>query len=195
MKINDVLQKLWEVYENQNVIQPESYTKLLIIISGNLDQAYHFAEWVSQADINPDIIYQHSKKINIINIKNALLQRFKPQQIARFGNNQIIYSSLNTANYNTLINKKLVQLSDKIYDKFKILVKFDSSINQVIFKNGVFPTQGVRPVFSTISIIIQSNIPKFLEVALLNNVDSIEIYYKDNTIYSTINNQQVVLSV
>lgn len=195
MKFDDIISKLWQLYQLQNVAQPVQYNKLLIIISGNIDQAYHFAEWVSQADTDPDIIYQYSKKINIIHIKDALMQRFKPQQIARFGNNQIIYTSLNSENYNKLIDKKLLQLVDKVCDKFDIKIIFDKTVNQVIFKNGVFPTQGVRPLFSTISMIIQSNIPKFLQVALINNVNQIYIECVDSKLCSTIKQQIVSLSI
>jgi len=74
---------------NVHTFEGDSYSKMLIFISGNIDEAYEMSGDVSNSDIDADVFHEFSKKINIINIKNALTKRFKPEQIARFGNNHI----------------------------------------------------------------------------------------------------------
>ena len=84
----------------------------------------------------------------------ALGARFKPEQIARFGNMQVIYPSLNKTTYETIIKRKIVSIQENIKDQFGITLDIDQSIGDLIYNNGVFPTQGTRPVFSTISEIV-----------------------------------------
>jgi cell division protease FtsH len=42
-------------------------------------------------------------------------------------------------------------------------VKFDNSINEIIYKEGVFPTQGARPVFTTITSLVESYVGKIIK--------------------------------
>lgn len=191
LTIEEILNELYANLQNQNQYQPTTYNKLLIIISGNLDDAYPFSGQVSEADIDPDIIYRESKKVNIIDVKDVLLRRFKPEQIARLGNNHIIYPTLSSAAYRNLTEKKLQQISENIFDKTSVQIKWDESISQVILKNGVFPAQGVRPLFSAMSMIIQSNLPIFIQNALKYNVFNFTLYYKQNKIYSHISSQLI----
>ena len=40
-------------------------------------------------------------------------------------------------------------------------------MNGLIYRNGVFPVQGVRPVFSSVIDILESNVSRFLFEALM----------------------------
>ena len=65
-------------------------SKSLIFIVGNLDEAFISSDNLSP-DIDADIFYDETSKVSIPDIKKALLQRFRPEQIARIGNNIITY--------------------------------------------------------------------------------------------------------
>jgi hypothetical protein len=158
----DIINLYYKNLNNKELCEGENYKKLLIIISGNLDEAYTMSENSDDVDVDADIYHEFSKKINIINIKNALKKRFKPEQIARFGNNHITYPCLNKSSYYKIIQKKCLELSQSILEKHKIELLFDSTIYDLIYKNGVFPTQGVRPVLSTITNIMGAIIPPII---------------------------------
>lgn len=165
------------------------YSKLLIFISGNLDEAYEMAEDVSEVNIDADILHEFSKKIDILKIKRCLLAKFKAEQISRFGNTHIIYPSLSKNNFKKLISKKLEEIINNTYNKFKIKIKFDDTVDVAIYRNGVYPTQGVRPLFSTISSVVENSLPIFLFHCLLQDQEEIylKINEKDEMIFSKIN--------
>ena len=175
-KILLIHDRINNLHLNKNVRQ---YSKLLIFISGNLDEAYDMAEGVSEVSVDADILYEFSKKINVLDIKKSLLQKFKPEQIARFGNIHIIYPSLNRKNFENLIEKKLSEITKRTFDQFNIKVSFDKNIHMAIYRNGVYPTQGVRPVFSTISSMIENLLPTFLFFALSENGKNISLQLED----------------
>ena len=171
-----------EKLNDQDFYGEEDYTKALIFISGNLDEAYRFAERTEEVDVDADIFHNLSLKINILDIKKALRNRFKPEQIARFGNNQVIYPSLSKRTYETIIHRKIDEVRSNVKSKFGVSLKVDKSLRQLIYQNGVFPTQGTRPVFSTISEVIESLLPVFLLKTFISGKRSVSIFYNQDNI-------------
>ena len=55
------------------------------------------ANETGETDIEADIFRAYTEKITIVDIKNALSRKFKPEQVARFGNIHLIYKSLRKA--------------------------------------------------------------------------------------------------
>jgi len=89
--------------ESKNIYEPVDHSKTLIIISGNLDEAFEMAHQTSEADIDADIYHAFTKKITMVDIKNALAHKFRPEQVARFGNIHLIYNSLRRIDFERLI--------------------------------------------------------------------------------------------
>lgn len=174
-----------------NVGDSFDYTKLLIVVCGNIDEAYWMSDDVSDADIDADTLHAFSKKISIIQIKRALAKRFRPEQISRFGNTHVIYKSLSRASYEEIIQRKLLQTTDNIKQHLGIDVTIDPSINKVIFNNGVYPSQGVRPVFTTISSVFEAYLPQFLLYALEKDARSIFVRYADDHLYAIIKGEEI----
>lgn len=173
----EVLDKLEEVFNSKKFLETDNYTKSLIIISGNLDEAYHMAQETQEAEIDPDIFNEMTKNISIVNIKKALQARFKPEQISRFGNIHFIYPSLRVEDFKKLIQVNLNKIIKKAKSEYNINLHFDESINYLIYKNGVFPVQGVRPVFSAINDIVESNLTEFFYTCLTENLNYIKMSY------------------
>lgn len=189
--IKDLIQEIISVIDLNDTYVGDNYSKLLIIISGNLDEAYKMSYDSDDNDVDADIYHEFSKKITLIDIKTALAKRFKPEQIARFGNIHLIYPSLDKKSYYDIIKKRCNLINDTIKSKIDINFNFDKSIFDAIYRNGVFPTQGVRPVFSTISSFIECNIPQFIFNAINSNVKDLTLYYNNDYIYSYINNDKI----
>jgi Peptidase family M41/C-terminal, D2-small domain, of ClpB protein len=165
------------VVDSDDVYRPTDYNQTLIIISGNLDEAYHDAKSVGEVEVDADIFHSITSKINILNIKEALSKRFRPEQISRFGNMHLIYRSLSKKSYHQLIDLKIDQIKTQIKSKLDIAVTVSPVISDLIYNNGVFPAQGVRPVFSTITEILECNLSKYLFHAIEGSFDTVTIDY------------------
>lgn len=176
---DDVFQKIQAIQEqdalNRNY---DNYSKLLIIISGNLDEAFQDAFDVDETDNDVDAVHEKTKRIDVLTIKAALLRRFKPEQIARFGNNHVLYSTLPRFAFYNIIQKALETYINSIEQKVGIKLEFlDDSVHQMLFNNSVFPTQGTRPVFSTISDFTNVCFPAIILDALEKGKTHVELYF------------------
>ena len=68
------------------VYEPIDCSRSLILVSGNLDEAFAMATRGAEADIDADVFAAYADKVTVVDIKAALTKRFKPEQVARFGN-------------------------------------------------------------------------------------------------------------
>jgi cell division protease FtsH len=197
------LEQRMEIMENNlklgNVNEGKSYEKLLIFISGNLDEAFTMAEEVEDSERDADIYHELSKRINIIHIKNALAKQFKPEQIARFGNNHVIYPCLDKKSYYKIIKKNCALILNRVETEHHIKIALSDNIYDAIYRNGVFPTQGVRPVISTVYNLLGSNLPSFLYLCLVNNLNDMYLDIKNNFLFTMIEgkrfDKEVVLDI
>lgn len=136
-------------------------SRSLLFVIGNLDEAFYMS-----GNINPDIeadeFHANSRKITIAEVKKSLQKRFRNEQIARLGNNHLVYHAFSRAHYEAFIRLHLGYLATSIEERFSFQVTFTPEIESLIYAEGVFPTQGVRPVMSTIRNLIESNFSKLL---------------------------------
>lgn len=177
MREEDVLMMMQQTREKKKVYEPINHAKTLIIISGNLDEAYSMANETGETDIEADIFRAYTEKITIVDIKNALSRKFKPEQVARFGNIHLIYKSLRKVDFEHLIQEELVKICKKNKEHFGVDIEISQNFNQLIYQNGVFPVQGVRPVFSSITDIVEANLSKLLFEAFMGNLMHIAMDY------------------
>jgi cell division protease FtsH len=157
--------------------QLKNFSKALIFIIGNLDEAYNMSGNLS-ADIDADNFHESSLKITIPQIKRALTTRFRNEQIARLGNNHIIYPALNKKAYLDIIHYELDKVKQQTSDHLDLDLFFEDSVIQLIYKEGVFPTQGVRPLLTTINYLIKNNLPDFFSEILVHNLAVIQLRFK-----------------
>ena len=189
------IQMITAMLKNPDSYEGADFSKLLIFISGNLDEAYDMSHMTQDADINADTLHEFSKKINVVDIKEALKKRFKPEQIARFGNVHIIYPAFSKKNFEALIRMKIRELIKNIKKKTSIKLKIDKSVNKVIYRNGVYPAQGVRPVFSSVGAILDTNLPKFLCAAIEGGEETVSIQFEDSRLVSTIKRKKILSDI
>lgn len=156
------------------------YTKCLIFISANLDEAFSVSGDVEDCDTDADIFHEFTKKISVITIKKALTKRFRPEQIARLGNDHIIYPSLSRYTYEQLIKHNCSSYTKQASEVSGISLSIDTELFKIIYDNSVYPTQGTRPVFSTIQKIFTSPLARGLLWCVENNFKNCKISMTQN---------------
>jgi hypothetical protein len=180
------MEVVFKKMEDKSVYDHVDYTKLLIFVSGNIDEAYSFAKRTEEADIDADFFYEQSLQINILDIKAALKKRFRPEQISRLGNTHIIYPALSRSSYERIIERRIERIILDVKKRWKIQMDVDKSMNVLIYNNGVFPVQGTRPVLSTIADAFENCLPSFILQALMQKSNHIQIGVVDGAIVGTI---------
>lgn len=145
-------------------------SKALIFVMGNLDEVYSMSQNFNP-DISADEFHRQSLEITITQVKNSLLSRFRSEQIARLGNNHIIYPSFDSKSFKTIIDQELEEIGEKLNKIYGIQLEFDQSLKDLIYEEGVYPTQGTRPLFTTIHQIVSAKLGHLLgEVFIGNNL-------------------------
>jgi Peptidase family M41/ATPase family associated with various cellular activities (AAA) len=172
-----MIEQIRQAKQKKKVYEPIDHSKTLLIISGNLDEAFSMATQIAESDVDADIFHAFTKKITMVDIKNALSKSFRPEQVARFGNIHLIYASLKKCDFEKLIEYEIDRIITTTKTKFDVTVKVDRSVHELVYRNGVFPVQGVRPVFSSLVDILETNLAKFLFTALLRSEKTIDIVY------------------
>jgi len=151
------IQTRLDIFRTQLSAWEADYSKLLIFVSGNLDEMYaETAKRVEDCDTDADIFHALTKKLSLIDVKKALGERFKPEQIARLGNNHVIYPSFSRATYQKLIANTCERYVRDIAQSSQLQFVIDAAVLTEIYNNAVFPAQGTRPLFSSIHAILSA---------------------------------------
>ena len=147
------------------------FSDSLIFVMGNIDEAYQMA-----GNMNPDIsaneFYKMTKKMNISHIKKALQKRFRNEQIARLGNIHILYPALHQRAYQQIITAELQKLSTSLKAKTGVDFYFNESVHELIYREGVFPTQGTRPLFSSVYKLVKIHMASILKHYYLHKLQA-----------------------
>ncbi len=137
------------------------YSRLLVFVCGNLDEAYEdLATSVDDCDSDADIFHALTGKLSVIDVKQALNKRFKPEQVARLGNEHVIYPSLPRRAYEQLIEQGCVRYARETGGRCGLHFELDASVREQIYANAVFPAQGTRPLFSSLHAILGAGLAK-----------------------------------
>ena len=149
-------------------------SKALVFVCGNLDEAYTMSGDVD-AENDPDIFYKQAQMIGIGHIKRALLQRFRYEQIARFGNVHITFPAFGKQQFYDIIDHELDAIRNNVWHDTNTVFHFHESLRQFLFDEGVFPAQGARPLLSTIRYTVHANIGRWMLEKERLGMDPIEI--------------------
>jgi cell division protease FtsH len=137
------------------------YSRLLIFVCGNLDKMYEdMATRVEDCDTDADVFHALTRRLSVIDVKKALARRFKPEQIARLGNNHVIYPSLARAAYEELIRRTCDRYVRETRESAGVDFALDDTVHAQLYADGVFPAQGTRPLFSSIHAILSATLVK-----------------------------------
>lgn len=91
----------------------------------------------------------------------------------------MIYTSLRHKDFFELIRREVERVCAGIRERFGVEVTIDQSVHDLIHRNGVFPVQGVRPVFSSVAEVLDNNLAKLLFRAILAGDSRIALAYDE----------------
>lgn len=177
MNCEEIIEFIAEVYENARKGYDLKFNDSIIFVIGNLDEAYQISFDVNP-DMSPDQFRKITEKISVVDIKDALKKRFRNEQIARLGNIHVIYPSFSKKNFEDIIQLSLNNYEKEVYNLTGYHLKFEDSIKKIIYDEGVYPTHGTRPIFSTIYEIVKSRLPEIIRQICEKNI-------KDDVSYIT----------
>lgn len=158
MDINELIEELQRVERKAKKSYPIDFKESVIFVLGNLDEAYKIS-FNTNPDMSPDQFHKISKKISIVDIKKALQERFRNEQIARLGNIHLIYPAFSSNSFKKIISMEMEKYAVKAKEMTGYDVEYENSIKNIIYKDSVFPTHGTRPIFSTVHEIIKTKLP------------------------------------
>ena len=142
------LMKLVKKLVNSGLESALQAKNALIIIAGNQDELFEGSNelWRTYKDV--DSTFDENKKLKWADLKQLLLQKLKPEQISRLGMIHIIFPTLSEKSYKQIINDRIKVLQKTCKKSFGITLTVTQNFKDIIYRNGVFPTQGVRPLLS-----------------------------------------------
>lgn len=132
-----------------NTAEEINCSKSIIFVVGNLDEAFKVSNDFNP-DMSADVFYEETSKVTDSDIKDALKSRFRAEQIARFGNSLIKYPSLSKDSFEKIIKKEVERICTTFEETEGIKLIIESDFYDLVYSEGVYPVQGVRPVFTTI---------------------------------------------
>ncbi len=179
--LEGVINLILEGARTRTGVKELDLSKSLIFVLGNLDEAYYMSSSLNP-DINADELHEATSKITIANIKGALKKRFRNEQVARLGNNHLIYKSFTKEHFKELINRELERVNKFVNEQFGFSFSYQATLHEIIYKEGVFPAQGTRPVLTTIKNLIEAWIGKIMVEVIEKDmkIESIEWGYCDD---------------
>ena len=182
MNVTELMEFFYNLYHSSCKGYKLDFKDSLVFVIGNLDEAYDVSFNVNP-DMSPDQFHKITKKITVVDIKEALKDRFRNEQIARLGNIHVIYPSFSSSTFKGIIDLQLSKYAKEVEDRIGCKLTYDSSIKNIIYREGVFPTHGTRPVFSTIQEIVKSRLPEVMkamtDAKLVQKLDSLEYSYSN----------------
>lgn len=161
MNCDEIIEFVADVYENARKGYDLKFNDSIIFVIGNLDEAYQISFDINP-DMSPDQFRKITEKISVVDIKDALKKRFRNEQIARLGNIHVIYPSFSKKNFEDIIQLSLNNYEKDVYNLTGYHLKFEDSIKKIIYDEGVYPTHGTRPIFSTVYEIVKSRLPEII---------------------------------
>ena len=188
--LNDMLKVVAKGYDLK-------FNDSIIFVLMNLDEAYNMSFDVDP-DMLPDQFHKMTKKLTIVDMKEALKRRFRNEQIARFGNLFMIYPSFSSDSFRKIIDLFLDNYTKKVKDKWGVDIICDDSVKEIIYKDAVFPTQGTRPIISSIHEIVKTKFPLIVDKVSADGIteaDTFKLSFKDNNIVSTVCNREKEIAV
>lgn len=136
-------------------------SKSLVFVVGNLDEAYKESSKISP-DLDADMFYDITSKISTTEIKKALKERFRPEQIGRLGNNIIKYPTLRRKDIEKIIDLEIKKRLDGFSKIDPIKIEVTKAFKDLLYSESVYPTQGVRPILTSIDSLITPYLSKVL---------------------------------
>lgn len=177
LDIDGLMNFILEAASYEGALKLMDLTQSLIFVIGNLDEAYYMSRNINP-DISADEFHHYTLKITVADVKKALQRRFRNEQIARLGNNHILYPAFTSQNFRDFIQAQLDRIQTFSKEQFGLKLHFDESVHEILYAEGVFPTQGVRPVMTTVRNLVESYVSRLVCDLAEQNLSARSIRWK-----------------
>ena len=175
IKVVELVQKrtVRDLSETTSGKDPLVMSKLLIFIAGNVDGLYVDS---SDTEIDADTLHKNTLNITKDQLKKELLKCFKPEEVARLGGNDIVYPSLSSAAFRSIIVDNLKIIENDTFNSTGVHVSLSSELFlKHLYNTCVVASQGARPLISKLQTEVSRILPKLVKHALVNNMEKISI--------------------
>jgi cell division protease FtsH len=101
----------------------------------------------------------------------------------------MIYPSFSSESFRKLIDLFLENYAKKVKERWGINIVCDDSLKNIIYKDAVFPTQGTRPIISSIHEIVKTKFPIIVDkvsAAGITEADTFRLSYDSEKIVANI---------
>lgn len=131
MNVTELMEFFYNLYHSSCKGYKLDFKDSLVFVIGNLDEAYDVSFNVNP-DMSPDQFHKITKKITVVDIKEALKERFRNEQIARLGNIHVIYPSFSSRTFKGIIDLQLSKYAKEVEKKIGCKLIYDSSSVTII---------------------------------------------------------------
>lgn len=156
------------------------FRKSIIFVAGNLDEAFTDSYRVNPDDLTANELFDRTTQIGVDTVRECLLRRFRPEQVARLGSSLLVFPSLSRESILKLVQINLNKVSDFYKKEFDWTISFHDSVKEIAFKEGTIAAQGARIVLSMLSDMVESRVPKWLMSSMKKSVKSVSISFNEN---------------
>lgn len=156
-------------------------TQALVFICGNLDEAY--SSLIGDLEVlDADELSLKVSQVSVSDAKSALMRLFRAEQVARLGNNHIMFPSFTKQAYQDVIEGMLLKTRIKVRDEVGVALSWDDSITTHIFNEGAIPSQGIRNLSSLYKSVYDPKIVQFSIKALIDKNTSLKLKMKNHVL-------------
>lgn len=153
------------------------FRKSIIFVAGNLDEVFADSNKVNPEDLTANELHEKTIQIGVDTVKECLLRRFKPEQVARLGGSLLVFPSLSRESVLKLVDNQLRELTAFYKNEFDWTMNFHTSVKDLVFREGTIAAQGARIVLSTLSDLVESRLPTWLVHCLKAEVKNVTVSF------------------
>lgn len=178
----ELLKKLQNQYATPTKVD---CSKALIFNIGNLNSLFPMSSDYS-SDLSANLFYNQSMKIGLNEVKDNLKSLFRHEQVARLGNNHIIFPSINEEQFQQFIKSELKLIANQIKEKLGWQPTFHESFLQHLYQTSIIPSLGYRPLLTSIDTEVKALLSKITMTTISQKlkVDEVELTIVKNQLHA-----------
>lgn len=154
---------LWidELLRNALTARVVDASKMLVILSGNLDELYT-AEKEALAELDPDVLLHRHRDIGLAGVQNALTELFRIEQVGRLGASHVVFPPIGKATVDKLVQHAVNELTGKLSAHCERSITVDAALVDHLRSTSAIAVLGARPVVQA----VQNTVPLLLSQTL-----------------------------
>lgn len=157
MNEKEILSWTEELLRNSQRARVVDASKMLVILSGNLDELYT-AEKEALAELDPDVLLHRHRDIGLAGVQNALTELFRIEQVGRLGASHVVFPPIGKATVDKLVQHAVNELTGKLSAHCERTITVDAALVDHLRSTSAIAVLGARPVVQA----VQNTVPLLL---------------------------------